>query len=184
MIDGGGIDQNAGGGGDEGSLLSIRTRIALGEVERGVEGANDDVIGTPFSDVIGSGLGQKLMVGLEGRDGFLYDVVSFKPNDIDAIADFEGGEDSIWLDPGAFPKVGKNGVKFKSVNSQKKLNKLAGKGKFNIYYNTINGEMIYDDNGKKKGFGGGGVFGLIDNERSMFKTDFQVAPQGPFSDSF
>jgi hypothetical protein len=44
--------------------------------------------------------------------------------------------------------------------------------------------MIYDDNGKKKGFGRGGAFGLIDNERSMFKTDFQVAPQGPFTDSF
>jgi hypothetical protein len=100
--------------------LSIARRIQLNIVVRGEDGANDDVIGSPYSDVTSNGRGAKLMVGDGGADGFLYDTVSFKLSGVDLIADFDSKEDSIWLDSSVFPRLKKQSIRFKSVNGFKK----------------------------------------------------------------
>jgi hypothetical protein len=161
--------------------LSIARRIQLNIVVRGEDGANDDVIGSPYSDVVGNGRGAKLMVGDGGADGFLYDTVSFKLSDVDVIADFDSKEDSIWLDSSVFPRLKKQGIRFKSVNSLKRLNRLSKQGKANIYHLSTTGELYYDHNGAKPGFGKrGGIFGGVDGERTLMEDDFFIAPQGAF----
>ena len=161
--------------------LSIARRIQLNIVIRGEDGADDDVIGSPYSDVIGNGRGAKLMVGDDGADGFLFDTASFKPSDVDVIADFDPTEDSIWLDPSTFPRIKKQGIKFKSVNSLQRLDRLAKQGKANLYHLSTTGELYYDHNGAKSGFGKrGGLFGGVDGERTLMEEDFFLAPQGAF----
>ena len=91
---------------------------------------------------------------------------------MDKILDFDASEqDKILVDKNVFG-LGKK-IKFKSVKGKNKLNKLA-KSKFDFVYESKTGFLYFNENGKKSGWGDGGLFAHLQNKVNLFGSDFDI----------
>ena len=101
--------------------------------------------------------GKDVLRGGEGADGFLFNKITrFGTKNEDQIKDFdpEAG-DSILLDNDLFG-LGKK-IKLKSYGSRNKVKKAA-KSKNDFLYDEKKGLLYFNENGKQKGWGDGGLF--------------------------
>ena len=63
-------------------------------------------------------------------------------------------------------------IKFKSVKGKNKLN--LAKSKFDFVYESKTGFLYFNENGKKSGWGDGGLFAHLQNKVNLFGSDFDI----------
>lgn len=139
------------------------TGLGGDDILAGGEG-RDRVFGGSGNDKISGGAGRDKLRGDEGSDRFIFDTgKAFDINTIgtDRLIDFKRGEDKIVLDQTTFTKVGKqffnSRVTFSSVGNIRQAENSSSL----VTYIRSTGNLFYNENGIKDGFGSGGIFANI-----------------------
>ena len=91
---------------------------------------------------------------------------------MDKILDFDYTEgDKILVDKKAFGLSRK--LKFKSVKRKSELGKFAKKN-FDFIYESRTGFLYFNENGKRPGFGRGGLFAQLQGKPYLIADDFRI----------
>lgn len=160
---------------------------------------NETLLGTPGDDVLRSGFGATLIIGLEGNDqmqaDFSDDILVSGPgadaltggggddrfvfdapirSGIDTITDFINNsreKDLIVLDRDIFTRLRRKELSFEEVRSRK-----AAKASSALFvYNSRSGALFYNQNQSKGGFGrAGGRFALLGKDLELSAATFLV----------
>jgi Ca2+-binding RTX toxin-like protein len=132
-------------------------------------GGKDYLEGGAGNDYLDGGKGNDELYGGRGADAFVFSTKLDKKKNVDKIADFESGNDSIFLDNNIFDGVGGSN---KTLNSKKfEVGKEATKSKTKILYDKDKGKLYYTpdgDNGKKT------LFAQVDKKMSLDHDDFYI----------
>lgn len=133
----------------------------------------DKIIGTSSSEIISGGLGKNKLTGGKGSDGFMFENTNeFGKKKADKITDFNKDEgDAIILDRETF-SLGKK-IKLKIIEGKKKLKKSSKSGK-DFVYEESKGQLYFNENGREKGWGEGGLFALLEESPILNATDFVI----------
>jgi len=147
--------------------------IDLSSLVQGSTKGSDSVVGTSSADVIGSGLGTDNLTGGDGPDQFVFNQRDkFGKKGADIITDFDPTEDDlIALSPSALKGLGD--IEFVAAESKKQL-KSELKSSANIVYYQPRGELYYDQNSRKNGFGKGGLFATLEGSPMLSAEDFAL----------
>ena len=161
---------------DEVSTFELKVPIAFGDqsvVDLIVGTAKKDKItGSTSNEVLKGGTGKDVLKGGGGSDGFLFDAKAFGKKTADKILDFNSDEgDSILVDKEVF-NLGKK-VKLKTVASKKALKKVA-KSNNDFVYDEKKGFLYFNENGKEKGWGDGGLFAKLQGAPELGASDFTI----------
>jgi len=133
----------------------------------------DEITSTSEGEVLAGGAGKDILKGGGGADGFLFN----QPNEYgkkqaDKIKDFDSDEgDSILLDQEVFG-LGKK-IKFKSFRSKNKVKKAA-KSRNDFVYDEKKGLLYFNENGKDKGWGDGGLFAKLQGAPELGADDLSI----------
>ncbi|MDY6803351.1 MAG: FG-GAP-like repeat-containing protein [Cyanobacteriota bacterium] len=142
---------------------------------------NDTLTGGKGHDIFMGGPGDDTLTGGKGKDRFKFGSDrSFNAEDfgVDTITDFKTAQkDSIVLSETTFDKlesiVGKGFsiiAEFEAVNGD---NKPQNSEAF-IVYNQTTGDLFYNANGSKPGFGSGGKFATLEGAPELKASDFSL----------
>lgn len=147
---------------------------------------NDILLGGNGKDRLQGGGGSDRLIGEEGNDTltgggqadfFVFDSQRrYRPKDlgIDKITDFVVGEDKIVLSDATFTAIlseaGSVLQEFEVVSSDA----TAKSSSAIIVYNQETGNLFYNQNGSKRGFGNGGVFANLDRGLALGGSDFAI----------
>ena len=133
----------------------------------------DKITGTSENEILAGFKGKDVLKGGGGADGFLFDKpVGFGKKQMDKILDFDSEElDKILVDKKAFG-LGRK-VKFRAVNRKSQLKK-ASRTKVDFIYENKTGLLYFNENGKKSGFGDGGLFAQLKGKPELFADDFRI----------
>ena len=117
--------------------------------------------------------GKNVLKGGEGADGFFFNQPGgFGNKHVDQVKDFDSDEgDSILLDQELFG-LGKK-IKLKSYGSKNKVKKAA-KSKNDFVYDEKKGLLYFNENGKDKGWGDGGLFAKLQGAPELGAEDFTI----------
>ncbi len=173
LVGGAGNDQlNGGDGNDKLNGGGDNDRLAGGK-------GKDTLTGGAGRDILDGGAGNDILISGGGSDSFLFNTErSFRKPDVgvDRIDDFIIGQDQIVLDKTTFNKLqsttgqGFNVPKeFEVVDSQTD----AAISEAFIVYDRSTGNLFYNQNGSKSGFGSGGLFATLD-DTSLSRSDFLI----------
>jgi cyclophilin family peptidyl-prolyl cis-trans isomerase len=111
---------------------------------------------------IAQGKGDLITTNANQIDRITLAPVTFTSGSPDVITGFLPTEDKIVLPKAVFAKL-KN-TNMTTISSKKQLKKSkSGLNSTQLVYNKLTGEVIYDENGKKKGLGAGGVFARFED---------------------
>ncbi len=162
---------------DEISTFELIESISIDgkDIEALIVGTNkkDKITGSSGGEVLVGGVGKDILNGGGGADGFLFN----QPNEYgkkkaDKIKDFDSDEgDSILVDKDVLG-LGKK-IKLKVVTG-KKASKKAAKSKKDFVYDDKKGLLYFNENGKKKGWGDGGLFAKLQGSPELGATDFMI----------
>ena len=95
-----------------------------------------------------------------------------KPRIAKGTRDFNSEElDKILVDRKVFG-LGRK-VKFKAVSRKSQLKK-ASRTKVDFIYENKTGFLYFNENGKKSGFGDGGLFAQLKGKPDLFADDFRI----------
>ena len=133
----------------------------------------DKIIGTSEGEILSGMKGKDVLKGGKGADGFLFHRLGrFGNKHADLIKDFDAYEgDLILLDNDLFD-LGKK-IKLKSFGNKKKV-KNAAKSKNDFVYDDKKGLLYFNENGKQKGWGDGGLFAKLQGAPELGAEDFTV----------
>ena len=133
----------------------------------------DKITGTSEGEVLAGQEGKDILNGRGGPDGFLFqDPQGFGIKKADIVRDFDSNEgDSILLDNSLFG-LGKQ-IKLKSYGSKNKVKKAA-KSKNDFVYDDKKGLLYFNENGKQKGWGDGGLFAKLQGAPELGADDFTI----------
>jgi Ca2+-binding RTX toxin-like protein len=124
---------------------------------------NNIITGNSGNNILDGGDGVDTHTGLGGLDIFHFSSrSSFGASTADHITDFQPDDDLIQVNKGGF-KIG-SGISpsFASVSSSSDLaTALASAATF--VYDSSNGNLYWNQNGTRSGFGNGGIFAVLDN---------------------
>jgi Ca2+-binding RTX toxin-like protein len=115
-----------------------------------VGGGDIDVFaGMGGNDTLDGGGGKDTLDGGAGRDVFVFSTKPNKKTNLDTIRNFNGPDDTIWLDDAVFKKVGKNNTKAAPTKLKKMFFTLGDAKDANdvILYNKAKGILSYDVDG-------------------------------------
>ena len=120
----------------------------------------DKITGTLEGEILSGMKGKDILKGGKGADGFLFHHLGkFGNKHADLIKDFDSNErDSILLDNDLFGLSQK--IKFKSYSRKNKAKKAAW-SKNDFVYDDKKGLLYFNENGKQKGWGNGGLFAKL-----------------------
>jgi Ca2+-binding RTX toxin-like protein len=155
--------------------FELKKPIAVGEqeVETIIVGTNkkDKITGSSEGEILAGGAGKNVLKGGGGSDGFLLDAKGFGKKHADKILDFNPDEgDRILVDKEVFGKR----VKLKAVSSRRGLNK-ALRSKNNFVYEESKGRLYFNENGKEKGWGDGGLHAVLEGKPKNNKKSWVLA---------
>ena len=162
------------------SEITIFSMITPVEVKR--KSLVDIIIGTKKKDnIIGSSEGE-ILAGLEdkdvlkggdGSDAFLFGAYAqYGTKRADIIKDFNPSEgDSILLDKDVFGLGNK--IKLKIVNDNNGVDR-GKRSKNHFIYDDRKGFLYFNDNGKKLGWGDGGLFAKLHGAPELGAEDFTI----------
>ena len=162
---------------DEVSVFELKEPIAIGgqEIETLIVGTNkkDKIIGTSDGEIIAGQEGKDVLKGMGGPDGFLLNTPNwFGNNQSDIIKDFDHQQgDSILVDKDVFG-LGKK-IKLKVVNGKKASNKASKSNKIFVY-DEKKGLLYFNENGRDKGWGDGGLFAKLQGAPELGASDFTI----------
>ena len=133
----------------------------------------DKITGTSDGEILAGMKGKDVLKGGKGADGFLFNQPGgFGNKHVDLIKDFGSNEgDSLLLDNDVF-SLGKK-IKIKSFRSKNKVKKAA-KSKNDFVYDEKKGLLYFNENGKQKGWGDGGLFAKLQGTPELGADDFTV----------
>ena len=133
----------------------------------------DRIIGSSKNEILAGFKGKDTLKGGGGTDGFLFDKpIGFGKKQMDKILDFDSLEfDKILVDKNAFG-LGKK-IKFKSVKTKSQLKKAANQ-RLDFVYESKTGFLYFNENGKKSGWGDGGLFAHLQNKEDLFNSSFKI----------
>ncbi|NEP45027.1 MAG: calcium-binding protein, partial [Okeania sp. SIO2H7] len=141
------------------------------------DGGKDTLIGGSGKDIFEGGKGNDTLTGGDGKDKFVFNSKrSFRSKDIgvDTIDDFILGEDKIVLDRTTFNSFKNNkfrdGREFETVDTDA----AAKNSDAFIVYNETTGDLFYNANGSKAGFGGGGLFATLEGAPELGVDGFLI----------
>ena len=149
-------------------------RLQNQQVEMLITGTDkkDKITGSSEGEILSGGKGKDVLKGGDGADGFLFQNPDFGKKGADNIKDFNYEEgDSIIIDKEIF-KVGKK-VSLKSVAGKKALKK-ASKTNNPFVYDEKKGFLYFNENGKEKGWGDGGLFVKLQGAPELAQSDFSI----------
>ncbi len=127
----------------------------------------DKLYGRDGADTLSGGTGNDRLEGDGGADIFLFDSEFRSVANVDTVADFEVGIDSIHLDGGLFSGLALGQLSASAFT----LNKAVGLGA-QIIYSTANGSLTYDSNGADPG--GASVFAKVTGIPALTASSFVV----------
>lgn len=137
----------------------------------------DRLNGGGGSDRLVGESGNDILTGGGGADSFVFDSDRrYRRKDLgtDTITDFVVGEDKIVLSGATFTNIlteaGSVLQEFEVVSS----NGAARSSNAIIVYNETTGDLFYNQNGSRGGFGRGGVFVNLDRGLALGNSDFAI----------
>ena len=132
----------------------------------------DDILGTSEGEIIAGLENKDVLKGGDGADGFLFSSNEFGNKKADLIKDFDSDEgDSIVVNQDIFNINGK--IKLKNVNRKSKAKKAA-KSNNNFIYDNKNGLLYFNEDGKEKGWGDGGLLAKLQGKPDLGADDFTI----------
>ncbi|MEH2058962.1 MAG: hypothetical protein V7K97_22960 [Nostoc sp.] len=145
------------------------------DIINGLSG-NDLLRGGTGNDTLIGGAGNDILVGGAGADRFLYNTnAAFNSCavGVDTISDFNTSQgDKIVLDKttfGAITSVAGTGF---SNKSDFQVTNQAGTSTAKIVYDSVSGQLFYNENGCTAGFGSGGLFATLTGAPTLTASDF------------
>ena len=116
-----------------------------------------------ISTLIAKGRGKSIQLLAGVADTVIVASKRFKSGKADTIRDFNAEDDKIILGGKAFKKL--KAISLAVISDKKQAKKLkTGRNTAPLIFNQLTGELIYDQNGIKKGLGKGGVFAKLEGE--------------------
>ncbi|QNI97980.1 cadherin repeat domain-containing protein [Synechococcus sp. RS9902] len=166
--------------------VSIQKKITTFKIKEPVSFANQDIVtaiigtkkkdkltGTSDGEILAGMKGKDVLKGGDSADGFLFNQAKgFGKKNADQIKDFDSEKgDSILLDNDLFDLRQK--IKLNSYGSRKKVKKAA-KRKNDFVYDEKKGLLYFNENGKQKGWGDGGLFAKLQGAPELSADDFTI----------
>ena len=134
---------------------------------------NDLLRGDAGNDILIGGAGNDILIGGAGADKFLYNTnapFASSAVGVDAIADFNHCQgDKIILDKTTFNAF--LGTSFSNANDFK-ITSSAATSTAKIVYDSVSGQLFYNQNGSAAGFGNGGLFATLTGAPTLVASDF------------
>lgn len=149
------------------------TGNGLDNVLNGNKGANT-LDGQAGNDTIIGGLGIDILTGGAGNDIFVFDTAPNSSSNKDTIIDFTSGEDVISLSNTIFTKLGAVGALSSNFFFASSTG-LAGDADDYLNYNTTNGKLYYDFDGKGAGIAIQIALIGITSHSALSSADFTVS---------
>ncbi|MBE8991929.1 choice-of-anchor D domain-containing protein, partial [Nostoc sp. LEGE 12450] len=151
------------------------------------QGGNDTINGNSGDDLLRGGAGDDLLIGGKGNDiligGSGVDAFVYNTNaaftsatvGIDTIADFNHSNgDKIVLDKTTFSVITSIVGKGFSNASDFQITSLGAVSNAVIVYNSMTGQLLYNQNGSAAGFGTGGQFAQLTGAPTLTASDFII----------
>ena len=134
---------------------------------------NDGLMGNSSSEVLAGGQGRDILTGGIGADAFLFqENDGFGGKKADVITDFYPKDgDFIFVEQEVFG-LDKE-IRLKSLSSKKKVKKSA-KTIDDFIYHKKKGLLYFNENGKEKGWGDGGLFAKLQGAPELGVDDFRI----------
>jgi hypothetical protein len=151
------------------STFELKKPIAVGkqEVETIIVGSNrrDRITGSSRGEILAGGAGRNVLKGGRGSDGFLLDATGFGKKHADKILDFNPAEgDCLLVEKGVFTK-GKRVTlrRIRSFWATYRHDTLRAFGTKNTFiYDSDDGSLYFNENGRGFGLGDGGLIAVLD----------------------
>ena len=141
--------------------------------------SKNTITGNAANNTLDGGAGVDILTGLGGADSFRFSTqLSFGASTADHITDFNGSEgDSIEISATLLglttrPTV-RLGASLVTVSSSTDL-KVALDSASTFVYHSSNGNLYWNQNGTKSGFGTGGIFAVIDNYSALSASNISL----------
>ncbi|HYX15859.1 MAG TPA: hypothetical protein VE944_16130 [Nostoc sp.] len=143
------------------------------------QGGNDKINGLSGDDLLRGGLGNDTLLGGVGNDiligGVNADKFVYNTDGVgvDTITDFNSSEgDKIVLDKTTFSAIiSAAGIGFCN-KSDFEVTTSAATSTAKIVYDSVSGELFYNQNGSAAGFGSGGLFATLTGAPNLTASDF------------
>jgi cysteinyl-tRNA synthetase, unknown class len=133
------------------------------------DNGRDTLYGGSGDDRIIGGSGQDFLLGGEGANTFLFGT-ALGPSNIDTIADFAPGEDSLQLDDDIFTGIGKNGA---LASHAFRVGFRAQDVTDRIIYDETTGKLFYDMDGSGKA--AAVQIALLDSWLKLTASEFDIS---------
>ncbi|MEH2025225.1 choice-of-anchor D domain-containing protein [Nostoc sp.] len=151
------------------------------------QGGNDTIDGAGGDDLLRGGTGNDLLIGGQGNDtlvggtgadSFLYDTngaFNSAAVGVDTIADFNRSSgDKIVLNQTTFSAITSVvGTGFSNA-SDFQISSLGALSNAVIVYDSMTGQLLYNQNGSAAGFGSGGQFAQLTGAPNLTASDFII----------
>ncbi|MBD2525796.1 calcium-binding protein, partial [Nostoc sp. FACHB-133] len=139
---------------------------------------NDLLRGGAGDDLLIGGIGNDILIGGSGADAFVYNTTAAFTSTtvgIDTIADFNHSDgDKIVLDKTTFSAITSFvGTGFSNA-SNFQITSLGALSNAVIVYDSMTGQLLYNQNGSAAGFGTGGQFAQLTGAPTLTASDFII----------
>ncbi|QHG18893.1 choice-of-anchor D domain-containing protein [Nostoc sp. ATCC 53789] len=139
---------------------------------------NDLLRGGAGDDLLIGGIGNDILIGGSGADAFVYNTNAAFTSatvGIDTIADFNHSDgDKIVLDKTTFSAITSIVGKGFSNASDFQITSLGAVSNAVIVYDSMTGQLLYNQNGSAAGFGTGGQFAQLTGAPTLTASDFII----------
>jgi len=134
---------------------------------------NDGLMGNSSSEILAGGQGKDILTGGIGADAFLFQKNDgFGGKKADIITDFYPKDgDFIFVEQEVFGLDEE--IRLKSLSGKKKVKKAA-KSIYDFIYHKKKGLLYFNENGKEKGWGDGGLFVRFQGAPELGIDDFKI----------